>query len=521
MAATSTNIQKYSALLYFISNFRKHLFNFHKSLFPNDKKFDTIIKISICLAMVSLVAIDILFLERISMVREEMRQNPYGRAFMLFALIFIAINIVEFLWRFYLVCKYKPVSSSTDDELLSCSVVVPAFNEGKQVYMTLKSLAESDYPLRKLQIIAVDDGSVDDTWEWISKAKQELGSKLMAIKLPQNKGKRHALYLGFQQSTGDVLVTVDSDSEVKPDTLRNLISPFVKNSKIGGVAGNIRVLNLNEGIIPKMLDVIFLFSFDFIRASQSMVNTVMCTPGALSAYRKDVVTPILSEWLNQTFLGRPSTIGEDRAMTNLIVREGYNVFYQQNAVAFTNVPVGYTNLCKMLLRWARSHIRETIVMARFIFKKFRKHSALGARINFILNSFGIILSPLFIFVTIAFCCWHIVEFGISILIGIIFTSSAASILYTKRCGNSDGLFAYLYGVFVLVSLSWISAYSLVTVHHSGWLTRGDSSKTGKLSKGKYRVYFNSDGVKPLKQFPLKNNNLSTSCYSDCELKKAS
>ncbi|MGB5158832.1 glycosyltransferase family 2 protein [Desulfobacterium sp. N47] len=489
------HIKNFSALLHFISNLRQNLIVFSKSLSSKGYQFDMIIKISICLAMVSIVVMDIFFLERIAMIREEMRQNPYGRAFMLFALFFIAINIIEFLWRLYLVYKYKPASSLNDNDLLSCSVVVPAFNEGKQVYMTLKSLAESDYPLNKLQIIAVDDGSSDDTWDWISKAKRELGRKIIAIKLPQNKGKRHALYSGFQQSTGDVFVTVDSDSEVKPDTLKNLISPFAINSKIGAVSGSIRVLNRNEGIIPKMLDVIFLFSFDFIRASQSMVNTVMCTPGALSAYRKDVVAPVLLEWLNQTFFGKPSSIGEDRAMTNLIIREGYNVFYQQNSVAFTNVPVKYTNLCKMLLRWARSHIRETIVMSGFIFKKFRKDSALGARINFILSSIGIILSPLFIFVTISFCCWHIVEFGISILIGIIFTSSMASILYAKRCGNSDGLFAYLYGVFVLVSLSWISAYSLVTLHHSGWLTRGNSTKTGNLSLETNRFYLNFDEVK--------------------------
>lgn len=502
MAADLTNIQKPSVFLHFIYNFRQHLITFYKPLSIKNKQIDIVIKILICFCVASVIVLDILFLERISIVRHEMRQNPYGRAFMSFALVFFWANIIEFFWRFYLVSKYKPVSSMPDEELLSCSVIVPAFNEGKQVYLTLKSLAESDYPLQKLQIIAVDDGSSDDTWEWISKAKQELGKRITAIKLPKNKGKRHALYSGFQQSKGDILVTVDSDSEVTPDTLRNLISPFVKDNKTGAVAGNIRVLNRNEGIIPKMLDIIFLFSFDFIRASQSMVNTVLCTPGALSAYRKNVVIPILSEWLNQKFLGRPSTIGEDRAMTNLIIREGYNVCFQQNAVAFTNVPVKYTNLCKMLLRWARSHIRESIVMSRFIFTKFRKHSALGVRINFTLNSIGIILSPLFLFTTIACFCWRSFEFGIIILAGIIISASLLNILYTKHYKNSDGLFAYLYGIFAVVSLSWISVYSLATLHHTGWLTRGNSVVVNKkVSVKAKRVYFDFNEVKTGKEIP--------------------
>ncbi|MBU1054149.1 MAG: glycosyltransferase family 2 protein [Proteobacteria bacterium] len=501
MAANLNNTQNPSALLPFIYDFRQHLIAFYKTLSSKNKQIDIVIKILICFGVVSIVVLDILFLERISMVRQELRQNPYGRAFMLFALVFFWVNIIEFLWRLYLVFKYKPVSSMPDEELLSCSVIVPAFNEGKQVYMTLKSLTESDYPLQKLQIIAVDDGSADDTWEWISKAKQELGKRIIAIKLPKNKGKRHALYSGFQQSKGDILVTVDSDSEVTPDTLRNLISPFVKDETTGAVAGNIRVLNRNEGIIPKMLDVIFVFSFDFIRASQSMVNTVLCTPGALSAYRRNVVIPILSEWLNQRFFGKPSTIGEDRAMTNLIIREGYNVYFQRNAVAFTNAPVKYINLCKMLLRWARSHIRESIVMSRFIFKKFRKHSALGVRINFILNSMGIILSPFFLFTTIACFCWRTMEFGIIILAGIILTSSVASILYTKRCRNSDGLFAYLYGIFALAGLSWISVYSLATLHHTGWLTRGSSAESRKSAVKSQRVYFDFNEVNTGKEIP--------------------
>src|SRR5690606_39954784 len=91
------------------------------------------------------------------------------------------------------------------------------------------------------------------------KAKTELKERLSIYQQPENRGKRHALYLGFELAKGEVFVTVDSDSIVKNDTLRNLVSPFVVNPKCGAVAGNVRVLNNKNAVIPRMLNVSFVF----------------------------------------------------------------------------------------------------------------------------------------------------------------------------------------------------------------------------------------------------------------------
>jgi hyaluronan synthase len=64
-----------------------------------------------------------------------------------------------------------------------------------------------------------------------------------------------------------------------------------------------------------MLNVSFVMSFEFVRSAESQLGSVLCTPGALAAYRSAVLVP---EWINQKFMGRSSDIGEDRAMTNMI-----------------------------------------------------------------------------------------------------------------------------------------------------------------------------------------------------------
>src|SRR5690606_32245435 len=161
---------------------------------------------------------------------------------------------------------------------------------------------------------------------------------------PKNMGKRHALYRGFNLGTGEIFVTVDSDSVVKTDTLRNLVSPFAVHKNCGAVAGNIRVLNNKKAILPKMLNVSFVLSFEFVRSAQSTLNSVLCTPGALAAYRRSAVFAVLPDWINQTFMGRPSDIGEDRAMTNMILKKGHHVLFQRNAYCYTNVPEKYKGL---------------------------------------------------------------------------------------------------------------------------------------------------------------------------------
>ena len=450
----------------FFENSQQYLL--HKSVQDHQHLF---IKTSLVAIIGALVVTALAVSEKTEALVAFLERLPFANPFFLVGKTFFAMTVLMLIWRIILVLRYRPVQPCDDIELPSCSVIVPAYNEGQQVLVTLRSLAASDYPQEKLQIIAVDDGSADDTWDWISAAARELRGRVVPVRLPFNQGKRHALFAGFQQSTGDVFVTVDSDSIVEPQTLRHLVSPFAKNSKVGAVAGNVRVLNRSEGLIPKMLDVIFFFSFDFVRASQSMVKTVMCTPGALSAYRGDIVRSILAEWLEQKFFGKPANIGEDRAMTNIILRNGFHVLFQGSAVVYTNVPTHYRNLCKMFLRWARSNVRESLVMCRFAFRRFRQDSMLGARINLAYHILGMARSQFIFLGTFMLFAWQPVILGSSILLGTLISSTLPAMLYGLRYRSSDAVWAYLYGLLWLFGLSWITPYALLTPHQTGWLTR--------------------------------------------------
>lgn len=398
-------------------------------------------------------------------------KTTWGVFLMNFSTTLLVINMAFLLFITYLYFRYKAIPSVSDEELPTCTVIVPAYNEGKLVWQTLHSLANSNYPTSKLQIISIDDGSKDDTWNWMQKAKQELGDRVSIYQQPQNKGKRHALYRGFHLGTGEVFVTVDSDSIVYPDTLRNLVTPFVTDEKCGAVGGNVRVLNTNEGIIPKMLNVSFVFSFEFIRSAQSVLGSVLCTPGALAGYRREAVFNCLEEWINQTFMGNPSDIGEDRAMTNMILKQGYHVLFQQNSHVLTNTPVHYENLYKMFIRWERSNVRENIAMSQFAFTKFRKDSTIGPRILLINQWLKVLLAYPLLLMMFYMVITKPVLFLTSAIVGIFIFSSIQVFFYSKKYNIIDSFWAYPYSLFYTFSLFWITPYAIATANKSGWLTR--------------------------------------------------
>lgn len=401
----------------------------------------------------------------------ERLDTTLGVAFFTFLSALFLFKATTFMYDLFLYFKYKPINSVSDDELPTVTVIVPAYNEGKQVWATLQSLAKSDYPKDKIQLLSIDDGSKDDTWHWMQEAKKFLGDQVTIMQQPKNMGKRHALYRGFNIGTGDVFVTVDSDSIVKKDTLRNLVSPIVTDKNCGAVAGNIQVLNNKKALLPKMLNVSFVMSFEFKRSAESSLNSVLCTPGALAAYRATVVFACLPEWIDQKFMGKASDIGEDRALTNMILKQGYSVLFQRNAYAYTNVPEDFKGLYKMFIRWDRSNVRENIAMAKYVFTNFKEESKFGPRLLFITQSIKMIMSYPIILFMLYFICTHPLLFISSTLLSILIVSSFPVLFYAKRYDLKEAFWAYSYSILFTFGLFWVTPYSIATAGKSGWLTR--------------------------------------------------
>jgi hyaluronan synthase len=391
------------------------------------------------------------------------------------ALLFGGVTYAALVWRVLLWRRYRPMPAPRDEELPNLTVIIPAFNEGPLVRQSILSVAANDYPADKLEIIAVDDGSTDDTWHHIQAAASRVSRdiRLTTLQQTRNKGKREALYLGFKRGTGDIFVTLDSDSILSRDALRNGVAPLVREKKIGNVAGCVEVLNPRESWVTRFLKCTFSLSFKFVRAYQSEFRGVFCTPGALSFFRADAVRKVADEWLRQQFLGVQCTIGEDRAMTNLMLRDGWLTAYQGNAKVYSKMPTTYGGMCKMLLRWGRSNIRETVVLLRFLFTRFRSNYLRSFQFNMLLTIVSLFLPPLFILNGYVLMLTNF-DYAMHAMGLVMINGAFMSLIYYMNEKDSDWVWLFAYEYFWTAALSWIIPWAAMTVRNAGWLTRGNA-----------------------------------------------
>ncbi len=384
------------------------------------------------------------------------------------SMLWAAMGIALLGFRTLLWFRYRPLDAATLDDAPKLTVVIPAYNEGPMVGKSIDSVADAHYPADRLEIIAVDDGSTDDTWSHIRAAAARHPGLVTPVRFPKNRGKRAALEMAFRRAQGEIVVTIDSDSVIEPQTLLAITGPF-RDPAVGAVAGKVLVYNRDQGFIPRMLHVRFILSFDFLRAAQSTYGTVYCCPGALSAYRTAVVREVLDDWVNQTFLGERCTYGEDRSMTNFVLSRGFDTVYQRTAVVHTSVPRTYSKLSRMYLRWDRSYVKEEIRFARIVWKR-----PLAARLiaftDFLITNLrfpvGYLILALFCAVSI-----HNPHAILRLLSAIGFISALHTLYYLHSERSWDFVYGIFYAYFSFFTLFWIFPTAVFTLRSRSWMTR--------------------------------------------------
>ena len=282
----------------------------------------------------------------------------------LFASYSIAV-VIYVLGRFVLALFYRSVPDKGFRPTVS--IIIPAFNEEDGIIGTIESCLAVDYPAHLIEVIAVNDGSTDRTWARMLEAKARW-PQLYAVDLGRNYGKRGAMAEGIRRARGDILAFVDSDSYLDSDAVTAIVQPFA-DERVGAVVGHADVRNSTVNWMTKMQQVRYYSAFRVIKGTESLLSgTVTCASGCCAAYRRSVVLPLLDDWEFQTFMGRPATFGDDRALTNRILNR-HRVVYQASARAETMVPERPRVFFRQQLRWKKSWLRESMQVVRYFWRK--------------------------------------------------------------------------------------------------------------------------------------------------------
>lgn len=218
------------------------------------------------------------------------------------------------------------------------SVVIAAYNEEKVIARTVQSILDNGYP--NLEVIVVDDGSKDATLAVLEAAFSE-DSRVRIFTQP-NRGKSVALNYAIRESANNILVALDADTIFRNGTIEKLVRHFA-DEKVGAVSGNARVGN-RKGWITRFQSIEYICGFNLDRRALGLLNAITVVPGAAGAWRKDLI--------DQVGGFRNDTLAEDTDLTLAIRRLGYEIRYEENAVAYTEAPESARDLAKQRFRWA-------------------------------------------------------------------------------------------------------------------------------------------------------------------------
>ena len=346
------------------------------------------------------------------------------------------------------------------------SFIIPCKNEEKAIAKTISRCFDVDYPKDKMEVIVINDGSTDNTLFVLKNIKKKFGN-LTVIGWERNRGKRHAMAAGIRRASGDIIIQMDSDSFIKPNTFRKLIEPF-QNLEIGAVCAHATPENANENILTRMQAAYYFMSFRILKAAESAFATVFCCSGCSSAYRKSVVLPILDKWLNERFLGKPVTWGDDRALTSWVLKSGYKTVYTDKARAYTIVPNNLSQLLKQQIRWKKSWIINSFFTSKFIYKK-QPFVAFFYYFPLLLVSFltpfmalrALIYDPIFSQVA-----------PIYYFLGVLFVTTLI-VIYYRLLAPRDRYWPYLFlwSMFNILFLSYLIFYAALNLQNRKWGTR--------------------------------------------------
>ncbi len=346
------------------------------------------------------------------------------------------------------------------------SIIMPGFNEEDAIAQSLRSLLELNYPADKLEIVAVNDGSTDNTLAEMTRVAATSNGRVKVINFPENRGKRAAMAAGIRATEADIVSFVDSDSVLDPDAMQILVQGF-HDPKVGGICGHADVLNVRENSMTKMQAVRYFVAFLVSKGAESVFNCVTCCSGCFSAYRREAIMTSLDWWENQTFLGRESTFGDDRSLTNCVLRN-WKVKYESRAVSHTIVPNTFRQFMKQQLRWKRSWTRESLIVARFIWRK-NPIAAASVYVGMILP----VVAPVVAVHAIIMMPAAGGGTPFLYLTGVYAMSVCYGLYYVTRRGRYDGLWVYgiLFCFFYLAFLLWQTYYAILTTRSSSWGTR--------------------------------------------------
>src|SRR3954452_1651040 len=254
--------------------------------------------------------------------------------------------------------RYRPSKGEPGD--LTTSVIVPVYNESEPLFRQVLASVRANRPA---EMVAVVDGGDPH----IASIAADYCDRVLQI--PKS-GKRSAIAAGLAASdpSSDVIVVLDSDTVWEPGALTEILRPF-EDPRVGGVTPRQAILHVGDSPVRRLADWIEDLRYHLTVPAQSVFGQVGCLAGRTIAYRREAFEPAVERLVRQQVLGVRLHVGDDRVLTNELLRNGWRTVYQSTALVHTEAPSNWRTFWKQQLRCGRSSQRETLLSLRWLWRR--------------------------------------------------------------------------------------------------------------------------------------------------------
>lgn len=245
------------------------------------------------------------------------------------------------------------------------SVVVPVHNSADTLFKCLHSIVHQQYPLDKIQIICVNNGSTDGSFDIYSQFQDTYPLTNMNWISMESAGKSIALNAGIYVIKGDYILNVDSDAWLDEYAVLRMVESFEHDPLLVAATGGIHI-DKELGLQTRLVDIIhyceeieYLVAFNVGRRYQSLTNNLFTLAGAFSAFRRDVIL--------KSFMYSERTVSEDTDLTFQLRQhqlEGKaRMACISSAIAYVEPISSWSKLYSQRVRWQRGQIEVSALYA--------------------------------------------------------------------------------------------------------------------------------------------------------------
>lgn len=371
----------------------------------------------------------------------------YQYIIFIYCIVLFGIYLLLILSSRAAINKYKRESMTVDKDVLlrsyltpGISVIAPAYNEGITIISNVRSLLTLSYP--RFEVIIVNDGSKDDTLEKLIqefnlvktdfacenpietfpvrgyyKSKDKAYQKLLVVDKENGKTKADAFNAGLNAARFPYFLNTDVDCILAPDTLLELIQPFLTSHKrVIAVGATLKMANSCEfdsgmlvrakppkKLLPRFQEIEYIRSFVTGKMGWSYLNAVPNVSGGLGLFDREIA--LKAGGYDRTSFGEDMEIIIRMGQYMLENKLEYVVKYIPVTLCWTEGPETLNILVRQRIRWARGLLQIISQYRKVLFRpKYKKLGMVILPYSFIFELLATIIETIGIFCYI-FLIW--------------------------------------------------------------------------------------------------------------------